>query len=231
MEGLNLGNDFAKCLAYQVFLMNVNPITYLISLGFKSSLTGQDFPRPAQVGRLGQHGTFEDASMTRIDAHFGDQTLFSETLFQTFIATSGNSVSTVRLTSLPTTEIRHDRLVDSIKTNPELFVDGRLNNRRLDLDIARGFFQTQKMPADFHRQPAPVSFEIIEPLVSQIFNKFPFTSGAKHGKNSYITLPKIPARPPYRSRPVPQPNRSPQADASSSTIAPGSTPMASRRLT
>ncbi|KIJ22934.1 hypothetical protein M422DRAFT_276581 [Sphaerobolus stellatus SS14] len=52
MEGLNLANDFAKLLTYQTFLMNGNPITNLMSLGLKSSFTGPDPPKPAQVDGL-----------------------------------------------------------------------------------------------------------------------------------------------------------------------------------
>ncbi|KIJ46287.1 hypothetical protein M422DRAFT_250338 [Sphaerobolus stellatus SS14] len=59
MEGLNLGNDFAKFLCYQAFLMNGNPLTNLMSIGMKTHLTGPDLPKPALVGGLSQHGTFE----------------------------------------------------------------------------------------------------------------------------------------------------------------------------
>ncbi|KIJ48731.1 hypothetical protein M422DRAFT_247589 [Sphaerobolus stellatus SS14] len=145
-EGLNFANDFAKFLTYQAFLMNGNSITNLMSLALKSSLTGPDPTRPAYVGGLSQHGTFEVA------------------------------------------ELRHNRLVDSIKNNPQLeftsplilsayskaifpiifFIDGHLNNRRLTTDGARRFFELQYMPADFHRQPSPINFTVIELLVGQI---------------------------------------------------------------
>ncbi|KIJ53054.1 hypothetical protein M422DRAFT_243026 [Sphaerobolus stellatus SS14] len=48
MEGLNLGNDFAKFLVYQASLMKGNLITNLISIGLKSPLTGPDPPKLAQ---------------------------------------------------------------------------------------------------------------------------------------------------------------------------------------
>ncbi|KIJ23318.1 hypothetical protein M422DRAFT_276132, partial [Sphaerobolus stellatus SS14] len=49
-EGFNLGNNFAKFLVYQGFLINGNPLTNLISIGGKSPLTGPDPPAPAIVG-------------------------------------------------------------------------------------------------------------------------------------------------------------------------------------
>ncbi|KIJ56414.1 hypothetical protein M422DRAFT_150647, partial [Sphaerobolus stellatus SS14] len=84
MLKINLGNDFGKFLTCQAFLMNSNPLTNLTSLGIKSPLTGPDPARqPASVGGLNQRGTFEgDTSMTRVDAYFGDQSAFDETLFQ-----------------------------------------------------------------------------------------------------------------------------------------------------
>lgn len=57
--GLNLGNDFAKFLVYQAHLMNGNPLTNLLSIGMKTPETGPDPPKPALVGGLSQHGTFE----------------------------------------------------------------------------------------------------------------------------------------------------------------------------
>ncbi|KIJ42498.1 hypothetical protein M422DRAFT_254279 [Sphaerobolus stellatus SS14] len=38
------------------------------------------------------------------------------------------------------------------------FIDGSLNNHRLTTDGARRFFELQYMPANFHRQLAPVNF-------------------------------------------------------------------------
>jgi hypothetical protein len=56
-----MGNDLAKFLAYQVHLVNGNTVTGLLSIGGKSPMTGRDPPRPAIVGGLDTHGTFEGA--------------------------------------------------------------------------------------------------------------------------------------------------------------------------
>lgn len=110
-------------------------------------------------------------------------------------------------------ELRHQRLEDSIQTNPELsfrsprilsafseavfptifFVDGRLNNGQLNLEAAFGFFGPNQFPQNFFRQPAPVSFPTIEPLVQQLFNKHPFVPGMNNGTNNFIELPNTPA--------------------------------------
>ncbi|KIJ33606.1 hypothetical protein M422DRAFT_264372 [Sphaerobolus stellatus SS14] len=83
MEGLKLGNDFAKFSCYQALLMNGNSLTNLMSIGMKSPLTGPDTPKPTLVGGLTQHGTFQgDTSMTRVDAFFGDQAVLNKDLFQ-----------------------------------------------------------------------------------------------------------------------------------------------------
>ncbi|KIJ37985.1 hypothetical protein M422DRAFT_259371 [Sphaerobolus stellatus SS14] len=214
MEGLNLGNDFAKFLVYQAFLMNSNPLTNLMSIGMKTPLTGQDPPKPALVGGLSQHGTFEgDTSMSRVDAFFGDPAAFNQTRFNDFLsfATKYGANGTYDINA--TAELRFERPQDSIMTNPQLvftsprilsayseavfplvyFVDGRLNNRQLTQDAGSSFFANQRVPADFHRPPAPVSFEIIEPMVNQIFTKHPFTPGVNHGRNNYVLQPKTPA--------------------------------------
>lgn len=52
-------------LAISGMLVDGNVITNLLSIGAKSSETGED-PAPATVGGLDAHGLFEgDASMTR----------------------------------------------------------------------------------------------------------------------------------------------------------------------
>ncbi|KIJ44698.1 hypothetical protein M422DRAFT_167933 [Sphaerobolus stellatus SS14] len=214
MEGLNLGNDFAKFLTYQAFLMNGNPLTNLMSIGMKTPLTGQDPPKPAQVGGLSQHGTFEgDTSMSRVDAFFGDPAAFNQTRFNDLLAyaTKYGVNGTYDVTAA--SELRYERLQDSIATNPQLvftsprilsayseavfptvyFVDGRLNNRQLTQQAATSFFAMQRMPQDFHRQPAPVSFEVIEPLTGKLFKDHPFVPGVNHGKNNYIEMPQTPA--------------------------------------
>ncbi|KIJ56417.1 hypothetical protein M422DRAFT_239636 [Sphaerobolus stellatus SS14] len=138
--------------------------------------------QPASVGGLNQRGTFEgDTSMTRVDAYFGDQSAFDETLFQGFIATSKKYGRNGTYDINATAELRRQRLQDTIKTHPQLvFTSPRslsAYSEALNLDAARGFFQNQRMPVDFHCQPAPVSFDLIEPLVDQIFAKCPFTPG------------------------------------------------------
>ncbi|KIJ47013.1 hypothetical protein M422DRAFT_29002 [Sphaerobolus stellatus SS14] len=214
MEGLNLGNDFAKFLVYQAFLMNGNPLTNLMSIGTKTSLTGQDPPTPALVGGLSQHGTFEgDTSMSRVDAFFGDPAAFNQTRFNNFLAFSTQYGFNGTYDINATAEYRHHLLQDSIQTNPELdftsprilsayseavfplvyFVDGRLNNRQLTQAAATSFFANQRFPADFYRQPAPVTFDIIEPMVGTIFNRYPFTPGKNYGVNNYVLMPDTPA--------------------------------------
>ncbi|KIJ45799.1 hypothetical protein M422DRAFT_250589 [Sphaerobolus stellatus SS14] len=210
IEGLNLGNDFAKILCYQAFLMNGNPLTNLMSIGMKTSLAGQDPPKPALVGGLSQHGTFEgDTSMTPVDAFFGDQTVFNETLFQRFIDTATKFGFNGTYDVNAAAELCNQRLQNSTQTNPQFiftsprilsayseavfptifFGDGRLNNHQLTIDAVRRFFDLQ-MPTDFHRQPAPVNFTIIDPLVSFLFNKHPFSPGVNHRKNNFVLQPQ-----------------------------------------
>ena len=64
--GFNLENSFARFLVYSTFLVNGNPVTNLMSIGDKTSLTGQDPPKPATVAGLDTHNNCEgDTSMTR----------------------------------------------------------------------------------------------------------------------------------------------------------------------
>ncbi|KIJ24362.1 hypothetical protein M422DRAFT_274889 [Sphaerobolus stellatus SS14] len=193
--------------------MNGNPLTNLMSIRMKTHLTGPEPPKPALVGGLSQHGTFEgDMSMTRVDAFFGDQAVFNEDLFQGFISTSTKFGFNGTYDVNAAAELRNQRLQNSIQTNPQLvftsprilsayseavfptifFVDGRLNNRQLAIDAARHFFDFQMMPTDFHRQPAPVNFTMVDPLVSEIFNKHPFAPGVNHGKNNFVLQPQTP---------------------------------------
>ncbi|KIJ24554.1 hypothetical protein M422DRAFT_274620 [Sphaerobolus stellatus SS14] len=109
-------------------------------------------------------------------------------------------------------ELRNQRLQNSTQTNPEFvftsphilsayseavfptifFVSGRLNNRQLTIDAARHFFDLQQMPTDFHRQPAPVNFTIVDPLVLFLLNKHPFSPSVNHGKNNFVLQPQTP---------------------------------------
>ncbi|GJJ14072.1 hypothetical protein Clacol_008329 [Clathrus columnatus] len=214
MEGFNLGNNFAKFLVYQAHLIDGNPITNLISIGMKTPQTGPDPPAPAIVGGLSQHGTFEgDTSMTRVDAFFGNPAIFNETRFDEFSAFAMQFGVNGTYDINAAAELRHQRLEDSIQTNPELvftsprilsafseavfptvfFVDGTVNNGQLSLENARLFFQPNQFPNNFHRQPAPADFPTIEPLTQQIFNKHPFVPGVNNGTNNFIEMPNTPA--------------------------------------
>ncbi|KIJ52275.1 hypothetical protein M422DRAFT_156243 [Sphaerobolus stellatus SS14] len=214
MEGYNLGNDFARFLVYQAHLMNGNPITNLLSIGMHTPKTGPDPPKPAMVGGLSQHGTFEgDTSMTRVDAFFGDQAKFNEPLFQQFTSFAKKYGFNGTYDVNAAAELRFQLLQNSIKTNPQLvftspriisaysesvfptifFVDGRLNNRRLTIDAARHFFDLMRMPDGFHRQPRAVSFPVIDPLVKIVFDRHPFVPGVNHGKNNFVLKPETPA--------------------------------------
>ncbi|KIJ38329.1 hypothetical protein M422DRAFT_258980 [Sphaerobolus stellatus SS14] len=187
------------------------------------SLADQIYPSPALVGGLSQHGTFEgDTSMTHVEAFFGDQAAFNETLFQGFVDTATKFGFNGTYDVNAAAELRNQRLQNSIRTNPQLvftsphilsayseavfptifFVDGRLNNRQLTIDTARQFFDLQQMPTDFHRQPAPVNFTIVDPLVSFLFNKHPFSPGVNYGKNNFVLQPQTPAHTITRTRTV-----------------------------
>ncbi|KIJ22437.1 hypothetical protein M422DRAFT_277125 [Sphaerobolus stellatus SS14] len=159
----------------------------------KTPETGPDLPKPALVGGLSQHGTFEgDMSMTRVDAFLGDQVVFNETPFQQFIniSTEFGFSSTYDINAAA--ELRHERLLDSIRATPTSsslpssslrLIWGRLPSRLL----------RRWMPDDFFRQPAPVNFGIAKPLVNQIFTKHPFTPGVNYGVNNFVLLPNTPA--------------------------------------
>lgn len=56
-----MGNDLAVFVTYAAFLVDGNPLTGLLSIGGKSSLTGRDPPQPAIVGGLDTHAVFEGA--------------------------------------------------------------------------------------------------------------------------------------------------------------------------
>jgi len=59
ISGFNMENSLAKFVTYAAFLVDGNPVTNLMSIGGKSSLTGQDPPSPAIVGGLDTHAVFE----------------------------------------------------------------------------------------------------------------------------------------------------------------------------
>ena len=75
-------NGIARAAAYAAHLVDGNLLTDLLSIGGKTSKTGEDPPPPAIVGGLNTHGVFEgDTSMTRGDAFFGDNHSFNQTLW------------------------------------------------------------------------------------------------------------------------------------------------------
>ncbi|KAJ3510931.1 heme-thiolate peroxidase [Agrocybe chaxingu] len=170
-EGFNMDNSVAIFATYAAHLMVGNVITDLISIGRKTWLTGPDPPPPANVGGLNAHGLFEgDASLTRGDAFFGNNHDFDEALFDQFVDFSnrfGGGFYNLTVAA----ELRFKRVQDSIATNPEFsfvsprfftaygesvfpinfFIDGRRNDGQLDMDTARLFFQSSRMPDDFFR--------------------------------------------------------------------------------
>ncbi|KAG2004150.1 hypothetical protein CC2G_002741 [Coprinopsis cinerea AmutBmut pab1-1] len=191
MEGFNMENTFAKFVTYAAFLVDGNPITNLMSIGGKTWRTGIiEPPPPAIVGGLNTHAVFEgDTSMTRGDFHFGDNHSFNQTLFDQFVEYSNiHGGGFYNLTAA--TELRYQRIQQSIATNPEMsfvsprwftayaesvfpilfFVDGRNHDgpwSNLSMDAAESFFKDEKFPDDFHRAPGPFSFEGLGYLVTR----------------------------------------------------------------
>jgi len=191
------------------FLVDGNPLTNLLSIGGKTPLTGPDPPQPAKVGGLDTHAVFEgDTSMTRGDAFFGDNHSFNETLFEQFSNFSAQfGGGKYNLTAA--TELRHQRIQESIATNPQFsfispryftafaesifplvfFVDGRVANAELSMTDARGFFQHMKMPDGFFRAKQPFGFNEIGAGINLIFSAHPIQPGANQGVNNYVLDP------------------------------------------
>ncbi|EAU87196.2 hypothetical protein CC1G_10475 [Coprinopsis cinerea okayama7 len=157
----NMENTFAKFVTYAAFLVDGNPITNLMSIGGKTWRTGIiEPPPPAIVGGLNTHAVFEgDTSMTRGDFHFGDNHSFNQTLFDQFVEYSNiHGGGFYNLTAA--TELRYQRIQQSIATNPEMsFVSPRWFTAIL--------LQDEKFPDDFHRAPGPFSFEGLGYLVTR----------------------------------------------------------------
>jgi hypothetical protein len=57
-----MDNGIAKFVTYAAFLVDGNQVTNLLSIGGKSSSTGEDPPAPAIVGGLDTHAVFEGRS-------------------------------------------------------------------------------------------------------------------------------------------------------------------------
>ncbi|KAL0571572.1 Aromatic peroxygenase [Marasmius crinis-equi] len=204
--GFNMENGIARFVTYAAFLVDGNPITNLMSIGGKSTLTGEDPPEPAIVGGLNTHAVFEgDASMTRADTAFGDNHSFNQTLWDEF-ADFSNRFGAGKYNLTVAGELRFQRIQDSIATNPQFsfvsprfftayaestfpinfFIDGRQTDGQLDLDDAISFFRDMKYPSGFFRAPKPMSADGID----QVAAAHPIAPGANNGTvNSYTPDP------------------------------------------
>ena len=106
-------------------------------------------------------------------------------------------------------ELRHQRIQQSIATNPEFsfispryftafaesifplvfFVDGRLANLELNMTNARGFFQNSEMPEDFFRAKQPFGLNEIGAGIDIIFAAHPIQPGANQGVGNFVLDP------------------------------------------
>ncbi|KAF5359306.1 hypothetical protein D9756_003057 [Leucocoprinus leucothites] len=206
MEGFNMENGIARFVTYAAFLVDGNPVTNLMSIGGKSSGTGQDPPQPAIVGGLDTHAVFEgDSSMTRADAFFGDNHSFNQTLWDEFVALS-NEFGGGKYNLTVAAELRIRRIQDSIATNPtfsfvaprfftayaesvfpiNFFIDGRQKGGQLDLDDAISFFRDMRFPDGFFRASKPSGAENLDVVAAA----HPIPPGANNGTvNSYTPDP------------------------------------------
>ncbi|KAF8504016.1 Chloroperoxidase [Gautieria morchelliformis] len=208
-EGFNMGNDIAVFVTYAAFLVDGNLITNRMSIGGKTPLTGPDPPPPAIVGGLDTHAVFEgDASMTRGDAFFGDNHSFNETQFDEFSSFS-QRFGAGKYNLTVASEFRFQRIQESIATNPNFsfvspryftayaesvfpllfFVDGRVENAELDMDVARGFFQNSQMPTDFFRANQSFGLNAVGEGIGIIFEPHPIQPGANQGVNNFVFDP------------------------------------------
>ncbi|KAF9480745.1 Cloroperoxidase [Pholiota conissans] len=206
-EGFNMGNDLAIFVTYAAFLVDGNLITNLLSIGGKTSATGPDPPAPASVAGLNTHAVFEgDASTTRGDAFFGDNHSFNETLFDE-LTTFSNKFGAGFYNLSVAAEFRFQRIQDSIATNPQFsfispryftayaesvfpvvfFVDGRQSNGQLDMNVARGFFQTNTFPQGFFRSGTPIGISNIGAGIQEVFLPHPIAPGGNNGAVNTFT--------------------------------------------
>ncbi|KAJ3515015.1 heme-thiolate peroxidase [Coprinellus aureogranulatus] len=208
-EGFNMDSITARFTTYAAHLVDGNLVTDLLSIGGKTSKTGEDTGPPAIIGGLNTHAVFEgDASMTRGDDFFGDNHSFNQTLFDQFVEYSNTyGGGTYNLTVAG--HLRQRRVEQSIATNPQFdftaprfftayaestfpytfFVDGRITDRLtagLDMTNATLFFRDSKFPDDFYRPPAPTG-----PLgIIDVFNAAPFAAGRNmNGVNTFTVDP------------------------------------------
>lgn len=206
MEGFNMENGIAKLATYAALLVDGNPVTNLLSIGGKSSTTGEDLPQPAVVGGLNTHDVFEgDASMSRADSFFGDNYSFNPTLWDEFVDFS-NRFGAGKYNLTVAGELRRQRVQDSISTNPtfsfvapryfiaygesvfpiNFFVDGRQTDKQLDPNDALAFFRDMKYPDGFFRTGQPMGIEGVEAVIAA----HPVAPGANRGTvNSYTPDP------------------------------------------
>ncbi|KIJ42638.1 hypothetical protein M422DRAFT_85577, partial [Sphaerobolus stellatus SS14] len=193
-DGFGMDNSLAIQLVYATMLVDGNPLTNLMSIGAKSSLTGPDPPKPAIVGGVDTHAVLE--GMLHVlsigDFFFGDNHSFNQTLFNELVAFSnqfggGNYNLTVA------TEYRFHRIQQSIAENPTFtfisprivtaygeatfpfvfFVDGRKADGQLSMKDALGFFRDGRMPDDFHRADASKTSDLVDNGVDAIFTAHP----------------------------------------------------------
>ncbi|KIJ42636.1 hypothetical protein M422DRAFT_170825, partial [Sphaerobolus stellatus SS14] len=210
-DGFGMDNALAIRLVYGTMLVDGNPLTNLMSIGAKSSLTGPDPPKPAIVGGVDTHAVLE--GMLHVlsigDFFFGDNHSFNQTLFNELVAFSnqfggGNYNLTVA------TEYRFHRIQQSIAENPTFsfisprivtaygeatfpfvfFVDGRKADGQLSMKDALGFFRDGRMPDDFHRADASKTSDLVDNGVDAIFTAHPVQPGGNNGTvNSYTLDP------------------------------------------
>jgi len=165
------------------------------------------------------------------DIFFGDNHSFNETLFNEvniyivlYIKRSTN-ISSIQFEQFSNEfgageynltvagELRHQRMLDSIATNPEFsllsprfftayseavfptvfFVDGRVNNFSLPMANARRFFQDMHMPDGFFRANRPFGLNDIGPRAMMVLNAHPIQPGSNQGTvNSFLPDPTSP---------------------------------------
>ena len=70
------------------------------------------------------------------------------------------------------------------------FVDGRVSDNQLDMNVARGFFQNNSMPDGFFRANRSIGIiEISDPVLT-VFNAHPTKPGRNQGGiNNYVPEP------------------------------------------
>lgn len=107
-------------------------------------------------------------------------------------------------------ELRFQRIQDSIATNPNFsfvspryitayaetifpilfFVDGRVSDGQLDLDVARGFYQNSQMPEGFFRANKSNGFNgDLGVGMHQVFQAHPILPGRNDGVGNYVLDP------------------------------------------